>query len=238
MRRMLTTSAIAIATTAGLLGAVLAPAQANEPTPDLMSGGKPPASWIADPDAYFSEFPSLTLDAPQGIVVADSGFRPYPHGFPIPNWGSSEDFVKINLVFGLPGRLSYDAYKAGNVSAPGPMNSLSLRRTFGDGVCRDPQQIDPRTGACELIFGASLLARLVAASSQGGHCFGFASAAAALYNGQLPANQVGASGLGINATNEMRQPATQTIERLYGTQFFNEEIQRAYRGMSPTQVVE
>ena len=147
--------------------------------------------------------------------------------------------MKINLVYGLPNRLSYDAYEAGDVSAPGPMNSLSLRRTFGDGVCRDPEKIDPKTGDCELIFGASLLSRLVAASSQGGHCFGFASAAAALYNGQLPANQVGASGLGINATNEMRQPATQTIERLYGTQYLNPQImQRLRTGMSPTELVQ
>ena len=230
---------LVLASIAALAFTTIAPAQANEPIPDLISGGKPPASWIINPDSYFSTFPSLTLDAPQGTVVADSGFRPYPHGFPIPNWGSSEDFVKINLVYGLPNRLSYDAYEAGDVSAPGPMNSLSLRRTFGDGVCRDPEKIDPKTGDCELIFGASLLSRLVAASSQGGHCFGFASAAAALYNGQLPANQVGASGLGINATNEMRQPATQTIERLYGTQYLNPQImQRLRTGMSPTELVQ
>ena len=230
---------LVLASIAALAFTTIAPAQANEPIPDLISGGKPPASWIINPDSYFSTFPSLTLDAPQGTVVADSGFRPYPHGFPIPNWGSSEDFVKINLVYGLPNRLSYDAYEAGDVSAPGPMNSLSLRRTFGDGVCRDPEKIDPKTGDCELIFGASLLSRLVAASSQGGHCFGFASAAAALYNGQLPANQVGASGLGINATNEMRQPATQTIERLYGTQYLNPQMmQRLRTGMSPTELVQ
>lgn len=238
MGRSFAKSLITILVTAGLIGAGLAPAQANDSAPDLISGGKPPASWIVDPDVYSQMFPSLTLDSPQGTLIADSGFRPYPHGFPIPNWGSSESFIESQLVYGLPGRLSFDDFAAGKVTAPQPMNSLSLRRTFGDGVCRDPQQIDPKTGNCELIFGAQLLAQLVASSSQGGHCFGLAAAAAALYNGQLPANQVGASGLGINATNEMRQPATQTIERLFGTQFFNEAIQSAYRGMSPSQVVE
>lgn len=118
------------------------------------------------------------------------------------------------------------------------MNALSLRRTFGDGVCRDPQDIDPKTGDCQLIFGADLLSRMVATSAQGGHCFGLAAAAAALYNGQIPASQVGASGLGINATNQMRQPATQTIERLFGTQYFNPDMMRsAFAGMSPTELV-
>lgn len=239
MRRSLSKSLTTLLATAGLICAGLAPVQASEPTPDLISGGKPPASWIVNPDAYYSMFPTLTLDAPQGTVIADSGFRPYPHGFPIPNWGSNESFVQSHLVYGLPGRLSFDAYKTGEVPGPGPMNALSMRRTFGDGVCRDPKQIDPKTGDCELIFGAELLAQLVSASSQGGHCFGLAAAAAALYNGQLPANQVGASGVGINATNEMRRPATQTIERLYGTQYFNPQMmQRVVEGMSPTELVQ
>jgi len=66
-----------------------------------------------------------------------------------------------------------------------------------------------------LIFGAELLAEMVETAALGGHCFGMAASAAALYNGQLPANQVGASGLGINAVNPMRQPAVQSITRLF-----------------------
>lgn len=235
MRRGLRQSLAVLASlgTAAALG--ISPSQAND---DLISGGKPPAAWIGGADSYYAQFPSLTLNAPQGRIVADSGFRPYPNGFPVPNWGSPLNFVNAQVTYGLPTRLSVEQAQAGNFSLPERMNALSLRRTFGDGVCRDPKDIDPKTGDCQLIFGADLLSRMVATSAQGGHCFGLAAASAALYNGQVPANQVGASGLGINATNQMRQPATQTIERLFGTQYFNPDMMRAaIAGTSPTEVV-
>jgi len=215
----------------------LAPASAQEPTPDLISGGNPPAGWIADPGAFTGAFGPLDVGAPQGTVIVDSGFRPYPHGFPIPNWGDAQSFINSQLIFGTPSRLSFDDYEAGNVAPPQGLNALSLRRTFGDGVCRDPKSIDPKTGDCELIFGAELLAQLIETGATGGHCFGFAAAAAGLYNGQIPANQVGASGLGINITNPMGNPAVQTITRLYGTQYFDDSIPAALAGFSPTDVV-
>jgi len=237
MRRFLTRSSVALISAVALAGAALTPVSAQEPTPDLISGGNPPGGWIVDPEAFGNFFGPLNQGAPQGTVVADSGFRPYPHGFPIPNWGTPENFIDSQLIFGTPSRLSLDDYEAGKVAPPQGLNALSLRRTFGDGVCRDPKTIDPKTGDCELIFGAELLAQLIETGATGGHCFGFAAAAAGLYNGQLPANQVGASGLGINATNPMGDPAVQTITRLYGTQYFNDSVTAALDGISPTKLV-
>ena len=229
------------------VGAVIAislsPAQANDAGSDLISGGKPPAAWSIDKPAPFTQntygklFPSMNANAPQGTIIADSGFRPYPNGFPMPNWGPTEMFNDFQLVYGTPTRVTVEELRADNVAGPEPMNALSMRRTFGDGVCRDPKTIDPKTGDCELIFGAELLAKMVATSSEGGHCFGMAAAAAALYNGQLPASQVGASGLGVNSSNPMRQPATQTIERLFGTQYWNTSIGESPAGIPPTEVV-
>jgi hypothetical protein len=221
-----------------LVFATIAPVQASDAPVDLISGGKPPAGWIANPDAYSNLFGPLNEGAPQGTIVADSGFRPYANGFPIPNWGSGEDFINTQLIYGAPSRLSFDAYRADDVTPPHGLNALSLRRTFGDGVCRDPKAIDPKTGECELLFGAELLAQMIEGAALGGHCYGFAAAAQALYNGQLPANQVGASGLGVNAANPMGNPAVQTITRLFGTQLFNREIQNLNRAStSPTEVV-
>lgn len=230
-------SLLIAAASAALVVAGLTPAQANSGPVDLISGGKPPAGWVVDPDAFGNFFGPLNQGAPQGTVIADSGFRPYPHGFPIPNWGSPESFVNSQLVYGTPSRLSLDAYEKGDVQPPQPLNALSLRRTFGDGVCRDPKTIDPKTGDCELIFGAQLLAELIETGSLGGHCFGLAAAAQGLYNGQIPANQVGASGLGINAANPMGNPAVQTITRLYGAQYFNPTVPAALAGFSPTEVL-
>ena len=225
------------ASIAALVFSTIAPVQANNTPVDLISGGKPPAGWIIDPTAFGNFFGPLSQGAPRGTVIADSGFRPYPHGFPVPNWGSPASFINYQLIYGTPSRLSLDAYQKGDVQPPQPLNALSLRRTFGDGVCRDPKTIDPKTGDCELIFGAQLLADLIETGALGGHCFGFAAAAAGLYNGQIPANQVGASGLGINAANPMGDPAVQTITRLFGTQYFNPNTPASLEGISPTELV-
>jgi len=237
MRRHIRQSLAVLASLGTIVALGISPAQASDSGVDLIGGGKPPASWIANPDLYADFFGPLSEGQPQGTIVADSGFRPYPHGFPIPNWGAPQSFINSQLVYGTPSRLSFDAYDKGEVKPPAGLNALSLRRTFGDGVCRDPKSIDPKTGDCELIFGAELLAQLIETGATGGHCFGLAAAAAGLYNGQIPANQVGASGLGINITNPMGDPAVQTITRLYGTQYFNPSVVEALAGVSATEVV-
>lgn len=227
---------IAAVASVTLMGAGL-PAQGADT--DLASGGNPPGGWIVNPEAYTSMFGGVGQGAPQGTLVADSGFRPYPHGFPLPNWGSAEDFAGNALVYGTPERITLDQFEKGQYTGPAPLNSLALRRSLGNGVCRDAKAIDPKTGECDLILGAELLAQMVETGGLGGHCFGMAAAAAALYNGQLPANQVGASGLGINAANPMDRPAIETITRLFGTQYLNPSIPSlAGAGQSPTEVVQ
>jgi len=216
------TPAIAAASVITLVGTGLATANAADV--DLASGGSRPAGWTAYPDAYESIFGGANAGVPQGTLIADSGFRPYPHGFPLPNWGGPSDFAQNNLVFGTPDRITLQDVQARDYKPSPPLNSLALRRSLGDGVCRDSKAIDPKTGECTLILGAELMAQLVQTSTDGGRCLGMAAAAAALYNGQLDANQVGASGLGINAANPMDNRAIQTINRLYGAQVFNQDV--------------
>jgi len=228
---------VALAATVALVGMAL-PAS-GAPDTNLASGGNPPGGWSVDPSNYESIFGGVGAGAPQGTVVADSGFRPYPHGFPLPNWGSARDFATNALVYGVPTRVTLEQLKSDEYQGPTPLNSLALRRTLGNGVCRDAKAINPRTGECDLILGAGLLAQMIESSGQGGHCFGLAAAAAALYNGQLPASQVGASGLGINAANPMGDRAIQTITRLFGTQYLVPDLlPTAIAGQSPTQLVE
>lgn len=220
-----------------LIGAAL-PAS-GAPDSNLASGGNPPGGWIVDPSVYQNVFGNTGVGAPQGTLVADSGFRPYPHGFPMPNWGSAESFAQNAVVYGLPTRVTLAQLEKGQIPAQPPLNSLALRRSLGDGVCRDVKSIDPKTGRCDLILGAELLAQMIQTAGLGGRCFGLAAAAAALYNGQLPANQVGASGLGINAFNPMGTPAVQTITRLFGTQYLDPDVlPDAKAGQSPTQLVQ
>lgn len=228
---------VTLAASVALVGMSL-PAS-GAPDTNLASGGNPPGGWIVDPSIYESIFGGVGAGAPQGTVVADSGFRPYPHGFPLPNWGSAQDFAQNALVYGVPTRVTLDQLNSDEYPAPAPLNSLALRRSLGNGVCRDARAINPRTGECDLILGAGLLAQMIETSGQGGHCFGLAAAAAALYNGQLPANQVGASGLGINAANPMGDRAIQTVTRLFGAQYLVPDLlPTAIAGQSPTQLVE
>jgi hypothetical protein len=88
-------SAVAVAVLA--LTGVGAPAN-GAPAPDIASGGNAPGGWIISPVDYQDLFGSAGVGEPQGTLVADSGFRPYPHGFPIPNWGSADSFAQNQVV--------------------------------------------------------------------------------------------------------------------------------------------
>jgi len=203
-------------------------------TPELDGGLRPPAGWPLSAEQYFGLFGPAGELAPGGTVVADSGFRPYPNGFGFQNWGAN---LNDNaLLFGIPSRVPFaDREKADVQEAP--MNALALRRTFGDGVCVSRSSIDPKTGSCRLRSSARVLANLVQGQAAGGHCFGMAVAAAALYNGQLTPNQVGA-GL-VPAMTPLNRPVQQTITRLFGSQYFGAVPSDIFdRWPSPTAVVQ
>ncbi len=177
----------------------------------------PPAGWPADLTAdYESLFGGAGAWAPQGTIVADSGFRPYPNGFPFRNWGA--DLTQNALFFGAPERVTYAIPENASPITEAPLNSLAMRRSFGDGVCLDASSIDPRTGSCTLTSTAQVFASAIQAQANGGHCFGLAAAASALYNGQITPNQLG-SGLVLSA-NTLPTAAQRTITRLFISQFF------------------
>jgi hypothetical protein len=203
-------------------------------TPDLDGGMRPPAGWPSSTEEYLGLFGPAGELAPRGTVVADSGFRPYPNGFGFQNWGAN---LNDNaLLFGIPSRLAFADYAKADI-AEAPLNALALRRTFGDGVCISTSSIDPKTGSCRLRSSARVLANLVQGQAAGGHCFGMAAATAALYNGQLPPNQLG-GGL-VPAMAPLNGPAQQTITRLFATQYFGGVMPDLFeRWSSPTLVVE
>lgn len=199
------------------LGAlVLAATTVGHASANDLGPGKPPGGWIIDPGVYELYFGSAGEWAPQGSVVVDSGFRPYPNGFGFANYG--ESLLDNALLFGIPSRVSPQNI-GGFDDSMTRLNSLAMRRTYGDTVCIDPKAINPRTGSCRMTLSAEIFAAAMTAPAGGGHCFGIAAAVAALYNGQIPPNQLG-SGL-VPALNPLNGPAQQTILRLFGTQIFN-----------------
>ena len=92
------TALVTVVASIAMVAATLPAANANDV--NLASGGNPPGGWVVNPEDYQQVFGNFGEGAPQGTVIADSGFRPYPHGFPVPNWGSAESFAENTLVFG------------------------------------------------------------------------------------------------------------------------------------------
>lgn len=211
---------------------------AADPDPALSAefNGAPPAGW---PGTYTYLHSFGVAGGPQGTLIADSGFRPWPNGFPMPNWGDADSLATHRLIFGGGQRVTPETLTEVGAFGQLPLNSLAMRRSFGDGVCRDGKAgIDKKTGQCDMTYGAELLARAITNGSDGGHCYGFSAAAVGLYNGTIPANQVGASGAGINAMNPMGAAAVQTITRFAGTQGLIPELLETWAtSMSPTDVV-
>ncbi len=151
--------------------------------------------------------------APQGTIVADSGFRAEPNGLPYPNYGPNLD--QASLFFGTP------------EDSVVPMDSASMMDLYGDGVCAGP--VDP-SGQCELTPAAEYLAMLIFSESSGGHCEGFALTTAGLFNGEIDPAAVQSPNLGLNS--HLGITTQNTIARNWATQ-----LTTPTTNLTPAQVV-
>jgi hypothetical protein len=155
-----------------------APAMANGPV-------MPPTIPDTETNRFYYDFwfgPTPEEWAPRGEIVADSGFRPAPNGFPFPNYGSS--FDGYNKFFPMP------------TTPVSPVSPATMRSLYGDGVC---VTVPGPTGDCPLTPAAAYLAEAIFQQAAGGHCFGFAATAAAIYTGLQSPQVVGASTLANQA---------------------------------------
>ena len=99
----------------------------------------------------------------QGQVVADSGFRPKPHGFSFENWG-------------------------GNTHPHGKLTPNDAAYLFGDQACARKEG-----DACVPTPGAKMWIDQVNKSAEGGHCEGLAALSAAFYVKQEKVDEFGAT---------------------------------------------
>jgi len=194
-------------------------------------GPRQPATWILSPESYQGTFTVPREWQVRGEVIVDSGFRPFPNGFPFANYGG--DFEENQIVYGLPEKVAMPPAKDWVPTTPVELNALALRRTFGEGVCVKESPRDAR-GNCFLTRTSEILSKVISEQADGGNCFGIAAAASALYNGQINPNQVGSQML--PSTNNLNAQAQRTILRLFGTQFFGAADNLI--GDSPNDVVE
>ncbi len=163
---------------------------------------------------WFSDTPAAWV--PQGEIVADSGFRPEGNGFPYPNFGGS--YSPLNLFWALP---------AGEVE---PLSSATMRDLYGDGVCLTTRGTEPG-GDCPLTPAAEYMAEYIYEAASGGHCYGFAATASAVYDGSIAPEAVGAQTL---MTQSVLTNATQQlITRNWAAQITTQGSQQ-----TPAQIVQ
>jgi hypothetical protein len=204
-----------------------------------VSGPQPPASWTSGGEWYSAYFATPLEWQVRGEVIVDSGFRPFPNGFPFINY--DVDFQSNQVVYGLPEKITLPVAKDWTPAVPVQLNANALRRTFGDGVCVKGS-IGKDGGGCQLIRSAEILSEAISAQTHSGVCYGIASTVAALYNGQMNPNQVGSQQL--PSTNNLNEKAQRTILRLFATQFFYNSSDSSVKTMnnsvgdSPNDVVE
>lgn len=177
----------------------------------------PPPYFPSDPEiAFYYDMwfgPEDPEWAPQGTVVADSGFRSNPNGLPYANYGSTA----FPLFFGTPDTL---------IPA---LTSPWVRSLYGDAVCADKPKAD---GRCTLTPAAEYFAEYLTGQAAAiGHCVGIAITTQGIYTGLLDPSTVDAGSLPIQSR---LTPDTQSmILRNWATQMTTPTTQ-----LTPAQVVE
>lgn len=202
-----------------IIALVSAPALAlGLAAPALAAGPVIPPSIPDNPETeYFYDLwfgPTDPDWEPQGTVVADSGFRPLPNGFPYANYAGS---LRPNQVFwGTPDNELQ------------PMTSNYMIDLYGEGVCAGPVQSD---GSCAMTPAAEYQAVAIMDSVDGvGHCVGLAITSAGLFNGQIEPSAVSATTLA--AQSQLTLDTQNIIARNWATQFYTPTTD-----LTPSQVV-
>jgi hypothetical protein len=147
--------------------------------------------------------------SPQGQMVADSGFRPYPDGFGFLNFG--EDLAPNQIVFGQPEPL----VAGGAPATPTSLNAADMRATFGPAVCLGNRA----EGPCTLTYSAEVVRNLTTDWALNGRCFGMANVAAGLFSGVVSPREL-RTGL-VNSMTTLNPETQRRILRAVASQYFS-----------------
>jgi len=151
------------------------------PSPRLDSRVVKPSTPPGFPKEIWDESwgPTDPAWTPHGTVVADSGFTPWPDGFHFFNYGD-----------GLGNLLTQSSTGTNQPPTSGPtlgMTPSLMKRMFGKRVCAGLT----RKGSCVLNPAAESEMKEMNESANGGHCFGFSTLSALLYNGSVSPKRYG-----------------------------------------------
>lgn len=165
-------------------------------TGDNLPPGADPAVWSNYVDTYKAE-PDWS---PRGTVVADTGFRSFPDGFSFFNTGVPDAFN--NALFNSP------------IEGPPNLDAEAMRNLIGPRVCVGRNAVGP----CTLTLAAKQWMKSTNESMAGGHCFGFASTAAELFNRTLTQEQF-QPGVTRTYDLQLRTPVSRRIARNMASQY-------------------
>lgn len=156
--------------------------------------------------------------APQGTLIADSGFDPRVHGFNFMNYGDSDDALPnlANTVF-------FDV----PYEDPVNLTANDMRTLFGQRACQN------RGANCILTLAAEAAMESYIGAMDGGHCLGIAATAAQVFNSELAPRFIGSKFRPAYRT-PWSSTMTRTIARNFTYQFANDL--RPYT-RTPTEVV-
>ncbi|MBI1351410.1 MAG: hypothetical protein GC156_09855 [Actinomycetales bacterium] len=157
--------------------------------------GDPPRDLIVQ--TYGSTPPEW---APQGTVIAASGFDPAFDSFPFTNYGPV--FGEQNALLGYP---------AGQ--RPLGLTAAEVQKLFGPDACTTIQN-----GTCILNPAVSMWMASINAGMAGGHCFGIAAVVAGLFNGVV--SRAALTPSSVNATVALSPAMQRTIAQWFATQQF------------------
>jgi hypothetical protein len=150
--------------------------------------------------------------APEGMPVADSGFRPYPNGFSFMNFGPS---LYLNQRFlGQPEQLARNGVPVARFN----ITSRDMRLVFGDGVCVLEQGRAPN-GPCVLTESAVSVAELSKEWVRTGRCYGFVTVAAGLFNGVISPTVLRTGA--VNSMTPLNRPTQRALARAVISQYFS-----------------
>lgn len=174
-------------------------------------------------DPFFNQFFQDPGEwTPQGRVIADSGFRPYPDGFGFLNFG--RDLAPNQILFGQPTPLKAGA----SPDTPSILTPANMRATFGSAVCIDRNS----EGPCTLTYSAEVVRSLTTDWALNGRCFGLSNVAAGLYSGIVSPSEL-RTGL-VNSMTTLNEATQRRILRVVAAQYFSAT---GYRVTSMSQLV-
>lgn len=157
--------------------------------------------------------------APQGTVIATSGFDPAFDSFP---------FVNYSTVFGEQNALL--GYSADQRTLG--LTAAEMQRLFGADVCTAVQD-----GNCVLNPAAAMWMQAQNAGMAGGHCFGIAAVVAGLFNGVI--SRAALTPSAVNAGVALSPAVQRTIAQWFVTQDFvlSDEALKQADFLPPDQLV-